>query len=419
MRYPGQAPKNNTQHRPSIQHVVLPAQPGVRPLTPKSPNLLPVPRTPPGTLSEGETLPSPEEFAAIGVKTEEEDDVRSLASEKEDEQTTEHFDETVDREVMEEVQRRVMERTRMSAPAICVVPPPPEPQVVEETPSESSEEEEEPLIRRSFVPPRQSWYNTPLIAFDEHTSPITEYYAARDAADARLSTARTSESKRRRRSLAEAATLSGAPHQTVVAKVAEQHTIVQPEFMLTHGTMCITEFWSEKQRRRFATRLGDSATKFRLDEKALGLMQEDTLFRPKVVREQLRLDQRRAQLVTGFDYTKLPKQRQSKLPLVQGSTKKGMAATSSAGWMPKATKIVTASTAISNESSLGEVNSERSVRTEAPLPTQPRSHSLFRPPSAQQTPQPSDPLADARLNLKIGTDIYNTFAKMVKSQSKV
>eukprot|EP01017_Pseudomicrothorax_dubius_P011413 TRINITY_DN14264_c0_g1_i2.p1 TRINITY_DN14264_c0_g1~~TRINITY_DN14264_c0_g1_i2.p1 ORF type:complete len:464 (+),score=69.01 TRINITY_DN14264_c0_g1_i2:60-1451(+) len=148
----------------------------------------------------------------------------------------------------------------------------------------------------------KSWVESQLVPFEIADSMLEPYYEAQRAALARV----------------EASKGSSGPisnRRPVLARVGNNRVIVQPEFMLKKGSMCVTEFWTEKQRLTYATKLGGELPVFTFDYKTKGILNDETLFHPSDVKtRRMVMDRRAVAPDARFEYTKLlaPSQMQSK-----------------------------------------------------------------------------------------------------------
>eukprot|EP01017_Pseudomicrothorax_dubius_P004436 TRINITY_DN10885_c0_g1_i2.p1 TRINITY_DN10885_c0_g1~~TRINITY_DN10885_c0_g1_i2.p1 ORF type:complete len:519 (+),score=93.39 TRINITY_DN10885_c0_g1_i2:126-1682(+) len=410
-------------------------------------SLLLVPGPTPGALSDGEVLPGFEEEQSNS-------DEETERNKRVEFKSAQELEEDAKTKEMER-QRRLHFYSLLHPPIIIVKPPPPEPEhdpepEPEPEPETEIQEPEEPTFvqdedtggeAEELNPPtplmmptpkrtRKAWFETELTSLEQANPTLSPYFEARSAADAQLDIKRqqSGRSEARHRSLLEASMLQGAPHNPIMARISEDHTIVQPEFMLNHGTMCVTEFWSEKQRRTFAQRMGENVTQFRFDDRTQGVMKDETLFRPSAVKGALKVETRRSQLLTGFDYTKVPESARrpsarAHLPSISKEVepiKEPQTArvnltknVSSTPNLIRKTVILPPKLVVTSveEPHPSMIQSEKVAET----PGLPRKRLIapLRPVSSRLGISESN-VAEAKANLKLATDMYNSFVSILK-----
>eukprot|EP01017_Pseudomicrothorax_dubius_P049031 TRINITY_DN9045_c0_g2_i4.p1 TRINITY_DN9045_c0_g2~~TRINITY_DN9045_c0_g2_i4.p1 ORF type:complete len:215 (-),score=15.60 TRINITY_DN9045_c0_g2_i4:34-678(-) len=119
------------------------------------------------------------------------------------------------------------------------------------------------------------------------------------------------------------ALLTNNRHQATFARVNPNQVIVQPECMLARGTMCVTEFWTDRQRNEVVKKMGNTATCFSFDDRSKKIMSNETLFRPEKLRLQRAAEDRRHLVSSNYEKEKNVKNNQ-RLPSLRARNHPGV-----------------------------------------------------------------------------------------------
>eukprot|EP01017_Pseudomicrothorax_dubius_P049030 TRINITY_DN9045_c0_g2_i2.p1 TRINITY_DN9045_c0_g2~~TRINITY_DN9045_c0_g2_i2.p1 ORF type:complete len:466 (-),score=66.63 TRINITY_DN9045_c0_g2_i2:34-1431(-) len=192
-------------------------------------------------------------------------------------------------------------------------------------PEPNSWEEESPDFTQTTIRlPRKTWFETNLPSIDYDDSSLSPYFQARDASRKRLDAIMAGPSSAKSvRKFYDDALLTNNRHQATFARVNPNQVIVQPECMLARGTMCVTEFWTDRQRNEVVKKMGNTATCFSFDDRSKKIMSNETLFRPEKLRLQRAAEDRRHLVSSNYEKEKNVKNNQ-RLPSLRARNHPGV-----------------------------------------------------------------------------------------------